>query len=448
MHTISETLSEDTKKQLGPVDLDRVAVIILGGGEGKRLEPLTKNRCKPAISFGGKYSLIDVPISHSLSTGLKKIYVIGQYLATSLHKHLVQNYYSRGHHQIEMLSPEERDGKKIWYQGTADAIRQNLPTFSAVAADYFLVLSGDHLYNINFEEMIRFAMQTDASMVLAAQPVTAKDAPRLGLLKMEKGNSKLIDFCEKPKEKELLDQYHTDQETLHHMGYDTHNGRSYLGSMGIYLFKKQAMIDLLNHDLREDFGKHLIKTEMDRGSVHVYLYDGYWEDIGTVESYYHANLALMRLSDDRKSGFQFYDEKNPILSKTTHLPGAKIANTIVNRSLLCEGSVIEAQEISHSVIGVRSVVKRGVIIRDSILMGNEFYEATIDGRSVRPGIGEFTVISKAIIDENVTIGRGVRLLNQDKHTHYDAPQGKPEIFVRDGIIIVPRGTTIPDGFVF
>lgn len=273
----------------------------------------------------------------------------------------------------------------------------------------------------------------------------------MGLLKTEHGGTQIVDFHEKPQEEELLKRYYTDDLTLHSMGYEAHDGKHYLGSMGIYLFKRQTLFDLLLKDPREDFGKHLIKTQMEQNDVHAYLYDGYWEDIGTVESYYHANLALTRHCDDRRHGLQCYDESNIIMTKSYRLPGAKITGTQVQSSLICEGSIIDAEEVSHSILGVRSVIKKGVVIRDCILMGNEYYERpplATGHVAMKPGIGENTFIQKAIIDENVKIGKGVKLLNRAGHTHYDSPAGQPPIHVREGIIIVPRGTHLPDRFEF
>lgn len=432
------------------VPLDRIGVIILGGGEGKRLEPLTRSRCKPAITFGGRYTLIDVPISQALSSGLRTIYVIGQYLASTLQKHLLQTYLHHGvaQNQIQMLVPEEREGGKVWYKGTADAIRQNLHYFSELPVEYFLILSGDQLHNIHFHEMINYALETQASMVIAAQPVSEKDARRMGVMKVASGDTRIIDFYEKPGNSEVLSNYYTDDLTLQRLGYNQ-NDKRYLGSMGIYLFRRDALFDLLQDDPRDDFGKHLIKTQMEQGDVHAFLYDGYWEDIGTIDSYYHANLALTRHGDDRKKGFQCYDEKNLILSKTHHLPGAKICNTVVAGSILCEGALIEAAEIHNSIIGVRSVIKSGTVIYDSILSGNESYERLSKHEPiVRPSIGENCIIKKTILDENVTLGQGVHLINQQKYHHYDPSEGELPVFVRDGIIVVPRGTYLPDGFVF
>lgn len=450
----SQTLSygtEASKKESNlKIPLDRVAVIILSGGEGKRLAPLTKSRCKPAINFGGRYSLIDVPISHSISSGLTNIYVIGQYLANTLQKHLFRTYLNQGivQNKIQLLVPEEKDGQKIWYKGTADAIRQNLSYFSEIPADYFLILSGDQLYNINFQDMINFGVETNAGMLIAAQPVNEKEAKRMGILKIEHGGSKIVDFFEKPQDKLSLKPFYTDKETLTHLGYEG-DGKNYLGSMGIYLFKRETLFELLQNDLREDFGKHLINTQMKFGDVHAYLYDGYWEDIGTIESYYHANLALTSHNTDRKKGLHCYDEKEQIITEKHNLPGAKLSDCVVHQSLICEGCVIDAAEITHSVIGVRTRIHRGCVIRESILMGNEYFERPplAEGQEAfRPEIGPNCLITKAIIDENVRIGANVQLINQHNHFDYESPDGL--VVVRDGILVVPRGTVIPDGYVF
>jgi len=449
---LAETFPFEARIAAPPqIALDRIGVIILAGGEGKRLEPLTKSRCKPVLTFGGRYSLIDVPISYAFSSGLKKIYVLGQYCANSLQRHIYQTYSHNGPTQLEvnMLAPEEREGKKIWYKGTADAIRQNLSYFSELPSlDYFLILSGDQLYNIDFQEMIRFAIASDASMVLAAQPISEKEAKRMGVLKIQPSGTQLIDFYEKPHEKKLIDQYQIDDLTLHRLGNHIQNEKKHLGSMGIYLFKRQALFQLLQQEVGDDFGKHLIKAQMHRGNTHVFLYDGYWEDIGTIESYYQANLALTHELGDRKVGFQCYDEKSPIFTKARYLPNAKIKHTLLNNAIVCEGSIIEAKEIHNSIIGLRSRIKQGTIIRDSLLLGNEFYERpslVVAEEIDKPGIGENCLIIKTIIDENVSIGNDVQLINKWGHINYDSPDG---IFVRDGIIVVPRGTKLPDRFIF
>lgn len=451
-HFLVQEVSVEDKVKPKEAALDTVAAIVLGGGQGVRLFPLTANRCKPAITFGGRYSLIDVPISHSINSGIRKIFVIGQYLAYTLQKHLFQTYSS--HHQfqsqIQMLVPEERETGKIWYKGTADAVRQNIKYLQELPVEYFLILSGDQLYNIHFQSMFNFARQTDADMVIATLPVNEKDARRMGILKVDNENH-VVQFVEKPQEKGVLNQFYTDSDALNQLGFSIDRDRNYLGSMGIYLFKRKALFDLLLQDLRDDFGRHLIETQMNRGDVRAYLYDGYWEDIGTVEAYYQANLALTRKEDDIKRGLQCYDEKNLIFTKAYNLPGAKISNARVNNSIFCEGSVIEADEVTHSILGVRSIIGKGSTLRDTILMGNEYYEAPAafdQDKQNQPSIGKNCLITKAIIDENASIGDDVKLINKDKILHYDSPKNGPLFFVRDGIIVIPRGVHIPNGFFF
>jgi len=438
-----------TVKDTNLIPLDRVAVIVLSGGEGTRLKPLTHARCKPAMSFGGKYSLIDIPISHSLSTGLSKIFVIGQYLALSLQKHLFETYLHHGisQNQIQMLVPEEREGKTVCYKGTADAIRQNLNLFSEVDADYFLILSGDQLYNINFQKMINFGIEADAGMLIAVQPVSKKEAKRMGLLKIETGGSRIFDFYEKPQEEAILERFFTDQSTLEKLGYS--GGKNYLGSMGIYFFKRQTLFDLLKEDPREDFGKHLIQTQLNKKDVHAFLYDGYWEDIGTIESYYLANMALTQKDKNRKTGFLCYDEAHAIINKQHNLPGVKVSNCTLNQSILCDGAIIEAKEITNSVIGVRSVIRKGTVVRDCVVVGNEYYERPplLAGEKAHcPEIGADCLIEKSIIDENVTIGDNVKLVNKHGHVNFDSPDGL--FVVRDSIIVIPRGSHIPSNYIF
>jgi glucose-1-phosphate adenylyltransferase len=415
------------------------------------IESLTLSRCKPAISFGGRYSLIDIPISHSLTTGLSKIFVVGQYLAYTLQKHLFQAYLLHGiaQNHIQLLVPEEREGKKVWYNGTADAIRQNITYFSEVPADYFLVLSGDQLYNINFQKMINFGVEVDAGMLIAAQPVNKKEAMRMGVLKIEHGGHRIFDFYEKPQEEAVFERFYTDEFTLDRLGYEGSHNKPYPGSMGIYLFKRQVLFELLQRDSREDFGKHLIQTQMEQKNVHAFLYDGYWEDIGTIEAYYGANLALTRMEDSRKTGLQCYDETELIMTKGYNLPGAKIGHCTLDHAILCEGSIVAADSITHSIVGVRSVIGEGTTIRDSIIMGNEFYERPpmMPGESpLRPRIGKKCQIEKTIVDENVTIGDSVQLVNREGHVDLDTPDGL--VVVRNGIIVIPRGTRIPDNYTF
>ena len=445
--TLSDHLATKQARSSDPIalstDLKLVASIILGGGEGTRLYPLTLTRCKPAINFGGKYRLVDVPISNSIHANCYKIFVLTQFLSSSLHHHIFQTYMQGGRASslIEILTAEQTPTQKSWFQGTADAVRQNIDYLLESPVDYFLILSGDQLYNINFREMLHFAKSTDADVVVAALPVNAQDATRMGILKVN-GRHFITDFCEKPQDKELLQKLSSPSELIESIGISHASQRHYLGSMGIYLFKRKALVDLLKKDPREDFGKHLIPTQVAAGRAAAFLYDGYWEDIGTIGSFYQANLALT----DSHPQFSFHSETRPIYTYRYDLPPAKFLDSQIKQTILCEGSLVDGDEISHSLLGPRSVIHKGSIIRDSYIMGNDYYESNVLDHHRLPSvphIGEDCIITRTIIDKNVSIGKGVQLINKQKLTHYNGEN----IFIRDEVIIVPRGATIPDGFI-
>ena len=426
-----------------PVDMKLVSSIILGGGEGTRLYPLTLTRCKPAINFGGKYRLIDVPISNSIHADCYKVFVLTQFLSSSLHHHIFQTYMQGGWASglIEILTAEQKPTQKSWFQGTADAIRQNIDYLLESPVEYFLILSGDQLYNINFREMLGFARSTDADVVIAALPVNAQEATRMGILKVNPHNF-ITDFYEKPQEKNLLQKLRSPDEIIERTGVLSTSKRNYLGSMGIYLFKRKALVDLLMKDPREDFGKHLIPTQVEKGRVAAFLYEGYWEDIGTIEAFYQANMALTVPTPQ----FSFHDATRPIFTCRYDLPPAKFQSTQIKQTILCEGSIVDADELSHSILGPRSVIHKGAIIRDSYIMGNDYYESTVRDHHrlpPTPHIGENCILNRTIVDKNASIGKGVQLINKQNLTHYNGDN----IFIRDGIIIVPRGSTIPDGFI-
>ena len=425
----------------GPI---QVATIILAGGQGTRLHPLTVHHSKPAVSYGGRYRLIDIPISNSINSDFRQIFVIAQYLSSELQHHIGQTYqfdhFNPG--SVDVLTPQENDkGEKQWFQGTADAVRNNLPTILKSAADYFLILSGDQLYNINFQSMLAFAQEKNADLTIASIPVLKKDAKRMGLLKID-GQGKILDFVEKPQEEELLKKFELTPTFFSDWNVKPYKESCYLGSMGIYVFRRETLISLLHSDPRDDFGFHLITTAVKQKNTYSFLYHGYWEDIGTVASYYEANLMLTQ----DKNGLDTYDETNPIYTRPTYLPGPKIEHTKIHQSIICEGSIIEAAEISHSVIGLRSHIREGTIIRDTVMMGNHQYMPPLhNGKPLKADfcIGKNCLIEKAIIDEHVQIGNNVKLINEKKLDHHDGNG----IFIRDGIIVVIAGTIIPDDFV-
>ncbi|HSX37702.1 MAG TPA: sugar phosphate nucleotidyltransferase [Chlamydiales bacterium] len=422
----------------------QVATIILAGGKGTRLHPLTLHHAKPAVSYGGRYRLIDIPISNSINSDFRQIFVIAQYLSGEL-----QNYINKTYHfdncnpgSIDILTPQgTKHGKKTTFSGTADAVRKNLPTILKSSAEYFLILSGDQLYNINFQSMVAFAREKKADLTIASIPVHEKEAERMGLLKIN-GEARIIDFVEKPKDPSRLKQFRLGAEFFENWNISPRNEAYYLGSMGIYVFTRSALIDLLHQDKRHDFGYHLIDTAVKNGKTSAFIYHGYWEDIGTVASYYEANLMLTHATN---RGLDTYDEQHPIYTCPTFLPGPKIKSTVIKDSILCEGSIIEAKEITNCVIGLRSHVKKGTILRNTVMMGNHYdFPTHRENQSLDDfAIGENCLIEKAIIDENVCIGNRVHLVNKEKRERFDSKQG---VFIRDGIIIVTAGTRLPNGF--
>lgn len=422
--------------------MGRVAAIILSGGEGSRLFPLTLSRCKPAISFGGRYKLIDVPISNSINSGCHKIFVLTQFLSSSLHQHIFKAYrndiFNSGF--LELLSAEQKPSKGGWFKGTADAVRQNIEYLLELPVDYFLILSGDQLYSMDYRELVQEALDNDADLIVAALPVRKEESSRMGIIKINE-SKKIVDFVEKPKDPEMLQRMKMHHDIKTELKYHS-DDCNYLGSMGIYLFKRDILFKLLLEDLREDFGKHLLPTMVEKGKTFAYLFDGYWEDIGTIESFYQANIALTRPD----SPFDCYNEVRPIYTSHYHLAGPKIHNSLINQSIICEGCIVEADEIRNSILGPRSVVGKGSIVTDSYIMGNDYYERPIETESLpeRLHIGENCIIKKAIIDKNSFIGDNVRLINKNNVKNYDGDN----FYVRDGIIIIPRGSTIHDKFIF
>jgi len=422
--------------------MDKVASVILAGGQGTRLYPLTQTRCKPAVCFGGRYRLIDIPISNSLNAQIHRIFVISQYFASSLHQHILETYqldYFR-QSKIQMLCPEETPYRKVWFEGTADAVRQNLEHLEAADVEYFLILSGDQLYNMNFTDMVQFAKKEDADMVIASIPVEEKEAKRMGLLKID-ASCRGLEFHEKPSDPKILQRFALPPEFLNGHKILNPTATHYLGSMGIYIFKRKALFDLLKEQ-GDDFGRELIPIQFKKGKISAYVYKGYWEDIGTISSYYHANLALTH----QKHCLNTYDKYNPIFTHPHNLPSPLIKDTVVTQSIISQGSVIEASEISHSIIGIRISINKGTVIRNSIILGTLFNEPDLQHPTNIPGectIGENCRIENTILDEHTSIGNNVQLVNKNQLEKFDGDG----IFIRDGIIIVTSGTRVPDGFI-
>ncbi len=407
---------------------DRVAGIVLAGGQGTRLFPLTKTRCKPAVGFGGRYRLIDIPLSNALNSKINRLFVISQYFASNLHQHILETYrfdlFKEG--GIELLSPEEDAEKKVWFEGTADAVRKNLSHLVKAPVDYFLILSGDQLYNIDLADLLEFARKTNAEMVIASLYVTENEAHRMGVMKIDE-TFHVKAFKEKPKTMEELKPFEVK--------------KGYLASMGIYVFRRDVLLSLLEEP-GVDFGHHLIPFQAAKGGSYAYIYNGYWVDIGTIASFFEANMSLL----NQHHCLQTYNEASPIYTRPHNLPSPLIINTKINRSYISQGSIIEAAEIDHSIIGMRTRVGKGTKIRHSILMGHQSYSAPLHQHPPLPQnftIGENCLIEKAIIDEHTCIGNRVQLINKDNLETYDGDG----ICIRDGIIIVTTGTQLPDNFI-
>lgn len=417
----------------------RVTSIILAGGQGTRLHPLTQARSKPAVPIGGKFRLIDIPISNCLHHQIRTIWVLTQFASESLHRHIFQTYrmdaFSGGF--VSVLAASQTVDSKGWYQGTADAVRKNMINFSK-AGDNVLLLSGDHLYRMDFGKFIDFHTATGADITLAVVPVERSKVRELGIMKMDL-DFRVTDFVEKPTEDIIVDEFSIPEELrLKEEFATTSREKTHVGSMGIYLFKKEVLFDLLNKYDYNDFGKQIIPAAISNYRVFAYPFDGYWEDIGTIKAFFDAHIDMTR----PEPPFNFYDQDKPIFTRARFLPAAKITGSIINSSIVCEGSMIEDASISDSVIGLRSVIKSGSRLSRVIFMGSDAFEKERkDGDGM--GIGKNCVIQNAILDKDVRIGDNVQLINKERiiNGEHDG------IIIRDGIIVVPKAARIPSGFI-
>jgi glucose-1-phosphate adenylyltransferase len=427
--------------------MPRVVSLILGGGRGTRLFPLTKSRSKPAVPIAGKYRLIDIPVSNCIHSGLSRIFVLTQFNSVSLHRHIYNTYkfdpFSGGF--VEILAAQQTMLHESWYQGTADAVRRNIPYFTEKTYDLVLILSGDQLYRMNFQEMIRTHLENKAVVTIAALPVAEAEARSCGIMRIQ-ADGRVIDFEEKPKTQEKLNRVRTDPNWLEKLGLHAH-GRPYLASMGIYLFNARALVELLESSDATDFGHELLPQTIANHRVQAFLFDGYWEDIGTVGAFHQANLDLTR---DEPS-FDFTYGEQPIFTRPRYLPCSRISGATVGNSLICDGCVIgRGAVIENSVIGVRSIIGENATIRDSYLMGGDFYEQPNqleeNQRLGRPGvgIGAGSVLERAIIDKNVRIGRQVKIVNE---TGIVDSEEMPTHVIRDGVTVIPKLAILRDGTV-
>ena len=420
-----------------------VIAVILGGGRGARLFPLTRDRAKPSVPIAGKFRLVDIPISNCLHSGFDRIYVLTQFNSVSLNRHIAQAYrfdsYRRGF--VQILAAQQTLMGEEWYQGTADAVKHNEPYIlnPRFADDYVLILAGDHLYRMDYRKMLRVHTESNAAITVSVIPVRKEETNGLGILQADT-DGRIVNFVEKPQTEEELLPLRVEPDVFTSRGIEPH-GREYIASMGIYIFNREVLQNAMQDDSNVDFGKDIIPKIIQKLPVSAYFFDDYWEDIGTIRSFYHANIALT----DTSPAFNFYDEQAPIYTNRRHLPSTKVNSSSVRSSILAEGSIIDDSELDRTIVGIRSIISNGSRIYQSVLMGADYYESDAsrseNTQSDRPniGIGRNCLIQNAIIDKNARIGDNSILVNRDRIDNYDGEN----YYIRDGIVIVPKDAMIP-----
>ncbi|HXV49287.1 MAG TPA: glucose-1-phosphate adenylyltransferase [Candidatus Binatia bacterium] len=430
--------------------MKRVLAIILGGGAGTRLYPLTKLRAKPAVPLGAKYRLIDIPISNCINSEIQRIYVLTQFNSASLNRHIARTYagvgagFSQGF--VEVLAAQQTPESPSWFEGTADAVRKYLRLFTEWEVDQFLILSGDHLYRMDYRHFVERHRETRADITLSVVPVDESRASEFGLMKIDR-SGRVQSFSEKPRG-DALKAMAVDTAVLG-LTADEAKRSPFIASMGIYVFDKQVLLDLLKQaPERTDFGKEVIPAAAKEHRVYAYLFKDYWEDIGTIESFFEANLALTR---QPLPPFSFYDEKAPIYTHSRYLPPTKLLDSHVVESMVGEGCILKECMVKRSVIGIRSRIEADCVIDNALLMGADYYESpaerlkNLESGKVPLGVGENTVIQRAIVDKNARIGRNVRIVNQDHVV--EATREEMGFVIRSGIVVIIKNATIPDGTV-
>jgi len=422
--------------------MSEVLSIVLGGGKGTRLFPLTQFRSKPAVPFGGKFRLIDIPISNCINANLKQIYIVTQFNSASLHLHIGQTYlfdaFTKGF--VEILAAEQNLEHTGWYEGTADAVRKNLPHFRTQNPSYYIILSGDQLYRMDLQDLLKSHIDSKAAITIACTGVTRENASGLGILKVDK-NNQITEFLEKPGPTKDISDFKAPVELL----TDKNKDDCYLGSMGIYVFNAKTMEESLANDLK-DFGKEIIPGAISRLKVNAYLFDDYWEDIGTIKNFYDTNLELTSV----KPSFDFYDEHKPIYTHMRNLPPSKMNFSNMNQSIAAEGCIITNANITNSIVGVRTIIETGASLNGVVCMGADYYESEVkklqnaEARIPNVGIGKGSIIKGAIVDKNVCVGEGCRI-GVDDINRTDGNYG--HYYIVDGIIVIPKNTILYPGTV-
>ena len=421
-----------------------VVGVIMAGGQGSRLYPLTKVRSKPAVPVAGRFRLIDVSLSNCIHSNVRSIFVLTQFASESLHRHISTTYRFDNFHRdyVTLLSAQQTVDNRNWYQGTADAVRQNLG-FIRDAGSLVLVLSGDHLYRMDYRKFIDFHITSGAEISIGVTPIRAEEAPEFGVMKVN-ARGRITEFCEKPRDPGDIDRMRVDEAVFERFGTPA-QGRTHLASMGVYLFSQNVLADLLAHTDSKDFGKEVIPHAIGERKVCGHFFDGYWEDIGTIRSFFEAHMDLTR----PLPRFDFYDEERPIFTHPRFLPGSKILASDVQQAILCEGSIVNRSRVREAIIGIRSRIGENTVLERAVVMGADLYESREDlGRNRERGlpdigIGRDCEIRNAIIDKNARIGHGVRLVNAAGVAAASAESHS----IVDGIIVVPKDAVIPDGAV-
>ncbi len=421
-----------------------VVSVIMAGGQGSRLYPLTKVRSKPAVPVAGRFRLIDISISNCIHSNVRSIFVLTQFASESLHRHIFTTYRFDSFHRdyITLLSAQQTLENRNWYQGTADAGRQNLD-FIEDAGALVLILSGDHLYRMDYRKFVDFHVAAGAEISIAVTPVRADQAHEFGVMKVD-GRGRITEFFEKPREAADIERMRVDESVFERFGTPA-NGRTHLASMGVYLFNQGVLRELLAHTGSSDFGREVIPHAIGERQVFGHFFDGYWEDIGTIRSFFEAHMDLTRPLPK----FDFYDEERPIFTFPRFLPGSKILASDVENAILCEGSIVNRSRVRESIIGIRSRIGENSRLERAVIMGADLYESRDDLARNRAcgvpdvGIGRDCDIRNAIVDKNARIGHGVRLINAKGTTAASAENHA----IVDGIIVVPKGAVIPDGTV-
>lgn len=421
--------------------MQKLTAIILGGGRGSRLDPLTKVRSKPAVPIGGKFRLIDIPISNCLHSDVREIFLLTQFNTESLHRHIHNTYrfdlFSKGF--VRILAAQQTSESQDWYHGTADAVRKNL-RYLENSGEHIIILSGDHLYRMDYRKYFQHHLDMDADITISVKPISAEETKGFGIVKLNEDTT-ITDFYEKPQDEEVLEEYKIGDNIFNYYGVERQK-RTHVASMGIYIFKKQALLDLLENSEGEDFGKEIIPGCLHDKKVSAYFFDGYWADIGTMRTFFETHFELTQPVPK----FNFYDERFPFYTNPRYLPASKIYNCQINQSLICEGSILLGSIVEHAVIGIRSFIEEKTLVQRSIIMGNTYFE-TIDKRKTNKnegkislGIGNNCIIQNAIIDMDCQIGNNVHLINKENKKEEDG-----ELYaIREGIVIIPKETIVPD----